>query len=55
MDAEHRVSIDEEIENLRIRDEHKKMKSVLDRIPKEILEQYIPSRNRTPRREREGR
>ena len=55
LDAEHRVSIDEEIENLRIRDEHKKMKSVLDRIPKEILEQYIPSRNRTPRRDREGR
>ena len=55
LDAEHRISIDEEIENLRIRDEHKKMKSVLDRIPKEILEQYIPSRNRTPRRDREGR
>ena len=55
LDAAQRTSVAEEIEDLRIRDEHRKMKSVLDRIPKEVLEQYIPSRDRTPRKEREGR
>ena len=55
LDAARRTSVAEEIEDLKIRDELRKMKSVLDRIPKEVLEQYIPSRDRIPRKEREGR